>query len=139
MTDTTTPPTPTPDGPTAETVADTIDAHLRAYCEPDPAVRGTLVARAWAETGVLVDPPFDGAGHDGIAAMADAVLAHYPAHTFERTTEVDAHHTFARYGWSLVAPDGTAAVTGTDVVELADDGRIARVIGFFGDLVPAGR
>lgn len=125
--------------PTAETLVDTVDTHLRAYCEPDPAVRGTLVARAWTETGVLVDPPFDGAGHDGIAAMADAVLAHYPAHTFERTTDVDTHHTFARYGWSLVAPDGTAAVTGTDVVELADDGRIARVIGFFGDLVPARR
>jgi hypothetical protein len=123
--------------PSAAALADTIDTHLRAYCEPDATDRAALVAEAWAADGVLVDPPFDGAGHEGIAAMADAVLAHYPAHTFERTTDVDAHHTFARYGWALVAPDGTPAVTGTDVVELAEDGRIARVVGFFGDLVPA--
>ena len=134
MTDTTTT-DPTAD-PTATDPTRVIDAHLRAYCEPDATARAALVAEAWDAGGVLVDPPFDGAGHDGIAAMADAVLAHYPAHRFERTTEVDAHHAFARYGWALVAPDGTTAVTGTDVVELADDGRIARVVGLLGGPLP---
>ncbi|UDY36160.1 hypothetical protein [Dermatobacter hominis] len=137
MTDTTTDPTTDPAAETAADPTRAIDTHLRAYCEPDATVRAELVAAAWEADGVLVDPPFDGAGHDGIAAMADAVLAHYPAHTFERTTEVDAHHAFARYGWALVAPDGTPAVTGTDVVEFGEGGRIARVVGFFGDPVPA--
>lgn len=140
MTDTTTDPTTTGDSTADDNTARrtrAIDAHLRAYCEPDAELRADLVAKAWTPAGVLVDPPFDGAGHDGISAMADGVLVHYPAHRFERTTEVDAHHAFARYGWSLVAPDGTVAVTGTDVVEFGDDGRLARVVGFFGDPVPA--
>jgi hypothetical protein len=113
-----------------------VDTHLAAYCEPDPAKRATLVAEVWSAHGRLVDPPFDGAGHDGIAAMADTVLTHYAGHRFERTTPVDEHHGHARYGWALVAPDGTPAVTGTDFVELAPDGTIRCIIGFFGDLGP---
>lgn len=112
----------------------TIDTHLAAYCEPDPARRGGLIAAAWAEGGTLVDPPFDGTGRAGIAALTGQVLAHYPDHRFRRNTAVDAHHGLARYGWELVAPDGSAAVTGTDVVETDDDGRLVRVVRFFGDL-----
>ena len=51
-----------------------------------------------------------------ISALADVVLTHYADHRFVRTTAVDAHHGFARYGWDLTGPDGTVAVSGTDVV-----------------------
>ena len=113
-----------------------VDTHLAAYAEPDAANRAPLVAQVWSDEGQLIDPPFDGLGHEAIAAMADTVLAHYPGHTFQRTTVVDEHHGFARYGWALVAPDGTPAVTGTDFVQLDDAGRIRRILGFFGDLEP---
>ncbi|MFN8024203.1 MAG: hypothetical protein U0Q03_21920 [Acidimicrobiales bacterium] len=111
-----------------------IDTHLEAYALADAGRRAVLVAEAWHPTGSLLDPPFDGTGHDAIAAMTDAVLAHYPGHRFERTTAIDAHHGIARYGWALVGPDGTPAVTGTDVAEVGPDGRLTRVVGFFGDL-----
>lgn len=113
-----------------------IDIHLAAYCEPDPIRRAELVASVWDVDGALIDPPFEGAGHDGIAAMTDVVLTHYSGHTFRRTTGVDTHHHFARYGWELVDANGTAAVSGTDVVESDDAGRLVRIIGFFGDLTP---
>jgi hypothetical protein len=112
-----------------------VDAYLAGYCEPDASRRAALVAEAWSTDGELLDPPFEATGHEGIAALTDGVLAHFPGHTFRRTTAIDAHHTFARYNWELVAADGTVAVSGTDVVEFAVDGRIARVVGFFGDLV----
>ena len=51
---------------------------------------------------------------------------------FERTTAVDTHHRFARYGWVLTGPDGTPAVDGSDFAELDDAGRLVRVVGFFG-------
>jgi hypothetical protein len=121
---------------TTTDLATLVDTHLAAYCEPDPAKRATLVAAVWAPDGRLLDPPFDGEGHDGIAAMADAVLTHYAGHRFERTTAIDEHHGIARYGWALVDPEGTPAVTGTDVVELSTDGTISRIVGFFGDLAP---
>lgn len=124
------------ENPTTITTTTThvVDTYLAGYCEPDAARRAVLVAEAWTADGELFDPPFEAAGHDGIAALTDGVLAHFPGHTFRRTTGIDAHHAFARYGWELVAADGTVAVAGTDVVEFAADGRIARVIGFFGDL-----
>ena len=134
-TDTTTDNTPETDNSGAA-LATTVDTHLAAYCEPDPVRRGDLVASVWAPEGAVFDPPFEGAGHDGIAAMTDTVLTHFPGHTFRRTTEIDAHHTFGRYGWALVGPDGATAVTGTDIVEFDDDGRLTKIIGFFGDLAP---
>jgi hypothetical protein len=133
MTNTTTPTTTTPVAGTP-TLSVAVDTHLKAYCEPDPATRAELLAAVWAPTGALFDPPFEGEGLDAIAAMTDVVLTHYAGHTFRRTTDIDAHHTFARYGWELVGPDGTAAVTGTDIVEIDAEGRLTRIVGFFGPL-----
>jgi hypothetical protein len=120
----------------AADVATTVDTWLDAYAEPDPARRAQLVAEVWAGDGTLIDPPFDGSGHEAIAALADAVLTHFPGHRFRRTTGIDAHHDFARYGWELSGPDGVVAVSGTDVVEITPDGLLRRVTGFFGDLPP---
>ena len=113
-----------------------IDSYLAAYCDADPARRSTLIAAAWADNSALIDPPFDGAGHEGIAAMTEIVLQHYPGHTFRRTTNVDVHHTFGRYEWVLENADGVAATSGTDFVEIDDAGQLIRVVGFFGDLTP---
>ncbi len=72
-----------------------------------------------------------------LTATADGVLAQYPEHVFHRVTTVDEHHGFARYGWKLVGPDGAPAVTGTDFAQIGDDGRLVRIVGFFGDPEPA--
>jgi hypothetical protein len=135
MTNTTTSTSPDATSTDTDPLAAVIDLHLQAYCEPDATRRAELVAAAWCADGGLVDPPFEGTGHAAIAGMADVVLTHYPAHTFRRTTTIDAHHGFARYGWALEDADGTVAVTGIDVVETAANGRLQRVIGFFGELV----
>ena len=116
----------------------TVDAHLAGYCEPDHPRRLELLQQAWAPAGRLIDPPFDGTGPAGVAEMVDAVLEHYPEHTFRRTTAVDAHHDRARYGWELVGPDHSVAVAGTDVVTVGPDGRITEIVGFFGALEPVG-
>ena len=111
-----------------------IDDHLAGYCEPDPAKRRELLAGAWVDGGVLLDPPMDATGVEAIAGLTDVVLQHYPDHRFRRTSEVDTHHDHARYAWELVGPDGTVAVAGLDVATLDADGRLTRIIGFFGEL-----
>ena len=117
------------------TLTRTIDAHLAGYCEPDRERRLELLTAAWNPAGRLLDPPLEGQGIDAIADLVDAVLAHYPGHRFERTTEVDEHHGYARYGWTLTGPDGVTAITGTDVAELGDDDKLIGVVGFFGEMV----
>ncbi|MEP7111947.1 MAG: nuclear transport factor 2 family protein [Ilumatobacteraceae bacterium] len=121
---------------TTDTSTETIDSHLQAYALDDVARRNALVAANWNSDGELFDPPLEGRGHAEISALADAVLTHYAGHRFERTTVVDAHHGFARYGWDLIAPDGAVAISGTDVVQFDEVGKLLRIVGFFGALEP---
>ena len=121
---------------TTTSITATIDAHLQAYAMADADQRDQLVASNWNADGELLDPPLEGRGHAEISALADAVLAHFAGHRFERTTAVDAHHGFARYGWDLVAPDGTIAMNGVDVVQFDEAGKLLRIVGFFGPMEP---
>lgn len=114
-----------------------IDTYLEAYGEPDGDRRSELIGRVWSADGRLIDPPFDGAGHMWISTMADALQGQFPGHTFRRTSEIDGHHGFARYEWELLPPDGSPPLSGLDVAELADDGTLRRVVGFFS--APASR
>lgn len=114
----------------------TIDTHLAGYCEAVPAKRRELLDRVWTPGGQLIDPPMEATGPDGIFELVDALLQHYPQHRFLRTTAVDVHHGFGRYDWSLTGPDGTPAVTGTDIAQFDDNGNLVRIVGFFGDLEP---
>jgi hypothetical protein len=113
-----------------------VDDHLAAYCEPDAERRAELIRAVWAEDGELVDPPLTGEGHDGLDAMFRAVQQQFPGHRFRRTTTVDSHHDRLRYGWQLLGPDGQVVIGGVDFADVAPDGRLRRVTGFFGDLDP---
>src|SRR4051812_4800719 len=113
-----------------------VDANLTAYGEPDADRRSAMIADSWASDGRLIDPPLDGRGHDGIDAMFVAVQGMFAGHSFRRTTAIDAHHDRARYGWELVAPDGTVALAGVDYAEVDDDGKLRTITGFFGELPP---
>jgi hypothetical protein len=118
-------------------VATVVDSWLAALNEPDAGQRRALIERAWADDGRWVDPPFEGAGHAGIGELIGGVQAQCPGARFRRATAIDAHHDAARYGWELRDAGGALVIAGTDVAELADDGRLRRVTGFFGDPAPA--
>lgn len=115
-------------------ITTTVDTYLSAYTDPDTERRAALIAAAWTEDGRLVDPPLTGEGHDGISAAADALQQQFAGHRFRRVSDVDDHHGMLRFAWELVAPDGTVVLTGLDVGEVAEDGRLARITGFFGEL-----
>ena len=112
----------------------TVDTHLAAYGEADGTRRAPLIAAAWADDGVLLDPPLTGEGHAGISAMADALQEQFAGHTFRRASAVDSHHGHLRFAWELVAPDGSVALRGMDAGEVAEDGKLQRLTGFFGEL-----
>jgi hypothetical protein len=109
-----------------------VDTHLAAYCEPDAARRLALIRDTWSVEGRLVDPPLEARGHAGIADQGATLLSQFPGHRFERTSALDLHHHFLRYGWRLCNPAGETVLAGVDFMDLDVDGRIARVVGFFG-------
>ena len=114
-----------------------VDGWLASYADPDAARRTAAIRASWNAEGRLVDPPMEARGHQGISDQAATLLAQFPGHRFERTTAIDAHHQFLRYGWKLVDANGAGVLEGLDVMELDVDGRIARVVGFFGAQPPA--
>jgi hypothetical protein len=112
----------------------TVDRYLAAWNETDPARRAQLIEAVWASDGCLIDPPLAAEGRAQIGDMASALQAQFPGHQFRRATGVDAHHNQLRFGWDLVGPDGVVALSGLDVGEVAEDGQLRRITGFFGDL-----
>jgi hypothetical protein len=118
-------------------VTATVDGYLSAYNEPDPARREQLIAEAWVPTGRLIDPPLTGEGYAGISDMADAMQEHFAGHRFRRVSAVDLHHDQLRFAWELVGPEGEVTLSGVDVGELAPDGRLSRITGFFGEIPAA--
>jgi hypothetical protein len=114
-------------------IATTVDTYLAALTEDDADARTTMVEAAWAVESAFFDPLLEAHGRQEIADLAVAVTGQFPGHTFRRTTGIDAHHGLVRFGWALLGPDGTAAATGVDVGVVADDGRLTRIAGFFGE------
>jgi glycine/D-amino acid oxidase-like deaminating enzyme len=115
-------------------ITETISTYFDLINETDAARRAELVQNVWTPDGQWVDPPLEAQGQAAIADMVGTIFEHYPAHTFRRTSGVDAHHDVVRFSWELVGPDGSVAFAGLDVGELAEDGRLRRITGFIGDL-----
>lgn len=115
-------------------LAKTIDIYLDAWIEPDEDRRADLIRQAWKPDGRLVDPPLTGEGHARISQMAAALQSNFPGHAFRRVSGIDEHHGQFRFAWELVAPDGTVAMAGLDVGEVAEDGRLVKIAGFIGPL-----
>ncbi|QLY30501.1 nuclear transport factor 2 family protein [Nocardia huaxiensis] len=111
-----------------------IDTYCAAWSNPDPAHRRKLMGEVLTETATYTDPTVHTAGIAELLAHIDIVLARRPGATVVRTSRVDTHHGLARFSWHVVQSDGEALPDGLDLVELAEDGRIQRIIGFFGPL-----
>ena len=118
-------------------VTATVDTYLAMWNETDAARRAEHIGRAWAKDGRYVDPMLEAEGHAALDEMVQGVQARFPGHRFRRVSGVDAHHTDLRFGWELAAPDGAVVVAGIDVGELAPDGKLRRITGFFGGLPAA--
>jgi hypothetical protein len=109
-----------------------IDRYFAAWNEANAVTRAALIEQAWSDDGRYCDPLSDVQGHDGFAAMVDGVQEQLPGHRVQRTSPVDRHHDQVRFEWEIVSADGDVALTGVDYAELAADGRLQSVSGFFG-------
>ncbi|GAA5049419.1 nuclear transport factor 2 family protein [Nocardia callitridis] len=116
--------------------ADAVDRYFAAWNAGSDEVLVAAVAAAWVEDGYYTDPLVDAVGHDQLRSAIEGVRQQFPGFQFRVHGEVDGHHDTARFSWELVSvADGSAPVAGSDVLTLAEDGRISGVLGFL-DRVP---
>ncbi len=113
-----------------------VEAYFAMWNEEDTAKRAQLIEEAWTDSGHYTDPARDAKGHDALNKMVGEARPHFPGHTINRTSGIDAHHDQLRFSWSVVGPDGSVPVAGVDFGILAPDGRLERITGFFGELAP---
>lgn len=111
---------------------DIVDTYFEAWNEPDAGTRRTLAEKAWAADARYVDPVSDVTGAGGFAGMVAGIQEHYAGHSVVRTSAIDQHHDQIRFEWELRAADGAVVVAGVDYGELAPDGRLQSITGFFG-------
>ncbi|MFB9183238.1 nuclear transport factor 2 family protein [Dactylosporangium sucinum] len=110
--------------------------YLQIWNDTNPTTRRAAIDALFTADVTFVDPTAAVAGRAAIDSLIGAVQAQLPGYVLSLAGTVDGHHDQARFGWEGARPGGAAEVAGFDVVTLAPDGRIDRVLGFL-DLVPA--
>ena len=113
-------------------IPDTIAAYIAAWAEKDETKRRALIEQAWADDGLYVDPVAEGRGRDALNQIIAGFHAQQPGARIDLASGIDQHHNQVRFAWNFVQADGTIAIEGIDAGELADDGRITRIVGFWG-------
>ncbi|WP_051379340.1 nuclear transport factor 2 family protein [Bradyrhizobium murdochi] len=117
-------------------IAKTLTQYMAAWNEPDDAARRALLAQCWSDSGVYLDPNVSLAGRDALAEKIGEVLASRPGARLEFMSGIDIHHNVVRFLWRLVRADGTYGDISIDFGEIGPDGRLVKIVGFFGPAPP---
>lgn len=117
-------------------IAKTVTQYMAAWNEPEAAARRAMLEQCWSDGGVYVDPGVSLAGRDALSAHIATVQASRPGARLEFMSGIDIHHHVVRFLWRLVRADGTCGDTSIDFGEVGSDGRLVRIVGFFGPAPP---
>lgn len=124
-------------------IDEVVMAYSEAWHTPDEVRRRELLERSFAGDGTYTDPACAVSGRDALSTLIGDTLrgdAYDGALVGARilgSSGLDHHHGMLRFSWMVVDSQGQPALAGMDFVELAADGRLQRITGFFGPLPPA--
>jgi hypothetical protein len=118
------------------TPAEAVRDHCAAWNTTDRIRRDRLLKHVLASNGVYSDPtPTYVIGRVALSNEIGKFQRQYPGARF-RCSAPQAHHKALRVSWLLIGSDGKVVTEGMDFYELAPDGLIRRVTGFFGPPPP---
>jgi hypothetical protein len=112
-------------------VGEVVQAYQRAWNAEGAEERHRLLELSLAEDAELVQPNGRTVGRDAITERISGLGERWPGAHTQVASGTDEHHGFVRYSWNLRTGD-SIVLTGFDVGELAPDGRLRRVVQFFG-------
>ncbi|WP_067827719.1 nuclear transport factor 2 family protein [Actinomadura kijaniata] len=116
---------------TTETTA-VVRRYIEVWNERDAARRAAAMEAALTEDSVYSDPDYEGLeGHAALSEAIDRAQERFGDLRFELGEVLGAHHGHVLFTWRLGAPGAEPAATGYDAAEIAADGRLRRVVGFF--------
>src|ERR671911_1192220 len=117
--------------------------YIEAWSTPDAALRRELLDMSLADDGTYTDPAYEVRGKEELADLIGRSLsgeAYNGAGAGARipiSSGVDQHHGMFRFSWVMIDPqEQQILLEGMDFVDLAADGRLQRITGFFGTFPP---
>ena len=113
-------------------IREVVTQYVAAWNEPDAAACQTLLEKCWSDEGVYLDPRAFVTGRDNLARHIAAIQASRPGARLEFISGIDVHHNVVRFLWRLVRADGSCGDISIDFGEVGFDGRLVKIIGFFG-------
>ncbi len=114
-----------------------IETYDQAWNSSELAERQRLLEAALTDDCEMLEPRGRFAGREAILERISGFSERFAGARVEITTNVDEHNGFGRYGWRIVDRDGALLLDGIDIVQRAADGRLSKVVMFFGKLTTA--
>jgi len=113
---------------------DMVDTYCAAWNATEATERNRLLRVVWTTDGRYSDPMVHDLDRAALVAHIGVLLDRFPGSTIRRTTAVDSHHSWLRFGFVRLAADGSTMREGIDICQLGEGGRLHRITGFFGVL-----
>ena len=106
--------------------------YLEAFVERDVARRLALLEQGLTSSAEIRGPTRVFAGYSEISEKIDGFQKHWPDCRLVATSGFVCFNKAGHFAMAIVSADGSIAASGHSVVELASDGRIERVLAFWG-------
>jgi hypothetical protein len=115
--------------------SEVVAAYGAAWNEPDEAKRAALLEASWTDDGFYQDPSATADGRAALVTHIGGFHALFPGRTIDMASGIDSNGATLRWAWVMRNGDAIE-LEGVDFADLAPDGRILRIAGFFGPLLP---
>lgn len=112
-----------------------LEKMLAIWNASDEATIRRLAEEALEHNVHFADPTHNIIGREAFVAMVHKTHARIPGAVYSRASRIDEQNNFCRYHWEIHL-NGALLVSGFDVAEINDAGKVVTVLGFFGLLAP---
>jgi hypothetical protein len=113
-----------------------VKMYSAAWNEPDAQHRRDLLEKVWASGGTYTDPQSHVEGREALVEHIGRFLKNSPGARIIQSSHADFHHGMLRFTWKFVGGDGKTLMEGIDFGVVGPDGKLQRIVGFFGPIKP---
>jgi hypothetical protein len=124
------------DATASEKVRESLKLYEKAWNNHDAAARTKLLNSCFAKDGTYTDPTFHAASPADLSEHIGGFLssAEPGKLSIVIVSAVDIHHQSFRFLWEAQDGEGNPIATGIDYGEFGSEGKIRKIVGFFGPI-----
>ena len=124
------------EAPSQAALDETVKVYCAAWSEPDVERRRELLGRVWAPEGTYTDPLSHVEGPEALVELIGDFLQKSPGAQIVPSSHADFHHGMLRFTWKFIGGDGKTVIEGIDFGVVGNDGKLQKIVGFFGSIKP---